>query len=139
MKFKPEDFEASMGFTAADRADRDGQYSQYYYAERAADAANYILQKWSYEDMTVFPDTTETTGKLGTYVAKASGGLSKRELFAAMAMQSIMSATGEDGDLKLIYPTRELDTKYEKSLVEAATRYADALIKELSERSDDEN
>jgi len=45
--------------------------------------------------------------------------LSKRDLFAAMAMQAVLNAHGED---------------YESIIAERAVKYADALIKELNKQ-----
>lgn len=63
--------------------------------------------------------STETTGALGTYLASPKGGLTKREFFAALAMQGILSRG-----------------RPEHEVASEAVWYADQLIKALGEGSE---
>lgn len=68
----------------------------------------------------VFPEETKTEGKLGTYVATTLGGLTKRELFAAMAMQGLLTSS-------YVQEVTKVD------VAEAAVLNADALIQALKD------
>lgn len=77
----------------------------------------------------VFPETPGDLQFMNGGWPKGSirGGLTKRELFAAMAMQGLSSFVLPDGHpMKTMHPG-----EFEKTIAAHAVRYADALIKEL--------
>lgn len=61
----------------------------------------------------------------GQFAPEAHTGLTKREQFAAMAMQGLLSGNNADCDLY------ETSVEWVKNLTEASVEFADALLAEL--------
>ncbi len=79
----------------------------------------------------VFPEFEGTSrAGMGPGLRPYKGGLTKRELVAAMAMQGLsgIGPVKSKGVLALVNP---------KEMAEVAVKYADALIAELEKRSQD--
>jgi len=71
----------------------------------------------------VFPATTETKGMLGTAVSKASGGLTKRELFAIQVYVTLIALADSE------FSTRG-------NTAGRAIKLADELLLKLAEEDD---
>ena len=76
-----------------------------------------------------YPVDFETEDGLGL------DGLTKRELFAAMAMQGIL-ANGEHLSKAYGWPQKEPGACVEGIVAHAATRYSNALLAELEKQND---
>lgn len=87
-------------------------------------------------DKQVFPEKTVTTGKLGDYLARSEGGLSKRELFAGLAMQGILSNEILMTRYIAMYSDED-DIAIQNVLAEDSLLQADTLIKALAKESEE--
>lgn len=85
-------------------------------------------------DEQAFPQIRTTQGAFtaGMDTAVVSQGLSKREYFAARAMQAMIGMVEEDMEIH----EEELRLEHEAALSKSAVRYADALIAALKVASD---
>ena len=76
-------------------------------------------------DMPAMPQTEESYNAAGEYILEVRGGLTKREHFAAMAMQGVLSGVNGDADL------HNSAEEWKEDVASASVEFADALLAEL--------